>query len=73
MFQIENNPSSGNYTSSSYRILAAFYLWVSTSQLSLKLDYNDNCDLGYHKYNTTKVQYGNMSLHYTSYLFCMMA
>jgi hypothetical protein len=72
-FWIEINPSSGHHTISSYCTFPAFYLWASSSQLSLKLDYNDNCDLGSHKYNTTEVLYGDMSLHYTYYLFCMMA
>jgi len=73
MFQIETNPSAGHYTISSYSTFAAFYLWDSTSQLSLKLDYNDNCDVGSHKCNTTEVLHGDMSLHYTCYLFCITA
>jgi len=45
MFWIEINQSSGHYTISSYNTFTAFYLWDSTSQLSVKFDNNHNCDV----------------------------
>ena len=69
MFRIEISPSSGHYTTS-YSTFAAFYLWVSTSQLSLKLDY-DGTVMWDHT-NVTQWKYCMVTCHYIIPAICFV-